>query len=199
MSSSNAFIAYLKKIYADYNTFKQFHKVQSRNPTVTFEEDVQILNRKALVLGKRVYISKGVVLHCGGGYWSNFGGKITIGDHVYIGSYALLQGAGEIEIGKNCQIGPNCMIFSLGPSIKKILLDRSVLDQDMIPHDFKKVTIEENAIVGAGTVILPGVTIGHGSLIWPGSFIHKDVAPETYIVTKLSSKNFKARAGLFRG
>ncbi len=57
-----------------------------------------------------------------------------------------------------------------------------------MPHDFKKVTIEENAIVGAGTVILPGVTIGHGSLIWPGSFIHKDVAPETYIVTKLEHK-----------
>ncbi len=198
MASPKVFLAYIKKLVADYKQFEHFYKIKTRNPTVTFEEDVQILNRKALKLGSRCYISKGVVLHCGGGYWSNFGGGITIGDHVYIGPYALLQGAGEIEIGKNCQIGPNSMIFSLGPAIKKLLADRSLMDQDTVPHDFNKVVIQDNAIVGAGTVILPGVTIGEGALIWPGSFIHKDVEPGTYMVTKLPTKLFRARAGMFR-
>ena len=198
MTGIKIFSAYLKKIYADYKQFEHMYKVQSRNPTVTFEDDVQILNRKALFLGKNIYISKGVVLHCGGGYWSKFGGNITIGDHCYLSSYAVLYGAGGIEIQKNCQIATGVMIFSQGPSIKKILADRSVMDEEVIPHDLAKVTIEENAIIGAGTIIMPGVTIGKGALIWPGSFIHKNVAPDTYIVTKLSTKKFTARPGLFR-
>ena len=172
------------------------YKVQSRNPTVTFEDDVQILNRKALFLGKNIYISKGVVLHCGG-YWSKFGGSITIGDHVYLSSYAVLYGAGGIEIQKNRQIATGVMIFSQGPSVK-ILTDQSLMDEKVIPHDFAKVTIEENATIGAGTIIMPGVTIGRNALIWPGSFIHKNVAPETYMVTRLNTKKFIPRPGLFR-
>lgn len=198
MASPKVFLAYIKKLMADYKQFEHLYKIKSRNPTVTFEDDVQILNRKALFLGKNIYISKGVVLHCGGGYWSNFGGSITIGDHVYLSSYAVLYGAGGIEIQKNCQIATGVMIFSQGPSIKKILTDRSVMDEEVIPHDFAKVTIEENAIIGAGAIIMPGVTIGKNALIWPGSFIHKDVAPGTYMVTKLRTKNFAARPGLFR-
>ncbi len=198
MASPKVFLAYLKKLMADYRTFEHLYKVQHRNPTCTFEEDVQILNRKALTLGTRCYISKGVILHCGGGQWSGFGGRIDIGDHVYIGPYAVLQGHGEIEIGKNCQIGPQCKIFSLGPSLKKLLLDPSLMEQDVIPHDFNKIVIQDNCIIGAGSLVASGVTIGAGSIILPGSLIHKDVPPGTLMIHKLQIKGVKARPGLFR-
>jgi acetyltransferase-like isoleucine patch superfamily enzyme len=188
---------YIRKFLRQYKRQKDLYKVQSRNPTVTFEDDVHILNRKNLFLGTHIYISKGTILHCGGGEWCNYGGKISIGDNVYIGPYGVLFGAGEIEIQRRCQFGPGVMIIaqSLHPDI---IYDESLLDHDVPPHKFGKIILEEGVLVGAGSIILEGVTIGHGSIISTGSLIQKDVPPDSYVITGKTAKFIDKKSPLFR-
>lgn len=187
----------IQQLLNEYKKKKDLYKVLSRNPTVTIEEDVQILNRKNLFLGNHIYIGKGTILHCGGGKWCNYGGKISIGDHVYIGSYGIFFGAGEIEIQRRCQFGPGVMIIaqSLHPDI---MHDESLLDHDIPPHKFGKITLEEGILVGAGSVILEGVTIGQGSIISVGSLIQKDVPPNSYVITGKTAKFIDKKSPLFR-
>jgi acetyltransferase-like isoleucine patch superfamily enzyme len=198
MKKKNSFLSwYLQNLLLQYKKKKDLHKVLSRNPTVTIEEDVQILNRKGLSLGEHIYISKGTILHCGGGEWSNYGGKITIGDHAYIAPYVVLFGAGEIEIQRRCQLGPRVFITSLSPD-KKIMEDESLLDMNVPPHAFAKVVIEEGVFLGAGTIVLMGTTVGRGSIIPPGSLIDKDIPAYSLVVSERRSKVISRESNLFR-
>jgi acetyltransferase-like isoleucine patch superfamily enzyme len=188
---------YIQQLIKEYKKKRDLHKVLGRNPTVTIEEDVQILNRKNLFLGNHIYISKGTILHCGGGEWCNYDGKIFIGDNVYIGPYGVFFGAGEIEIQRRCQFGPGVMIIaqSLHPDI---IYDETLLDHDVPPHKFGKIILEEGVLVGAGAIILEGVTIGHGSIISTGSLIQKDVPPDSYVITGKTAKFIDKKSPLFR-
>ena len=45
------------------------------------------------------------------------------------------------------------------------------------PVDFAPVVIEDDADLGVGSVILPGVTIGRGAVIGAGAVVAADVPP----------------------
>jgi carbonic anhydrase/acetyltransferase-like protein (isoleucine patch superfamily) len=44
-----------------------------------------------------------------------------------------------------------------------------------------KITIEDNVFVGIRSIIMPGVTIGTGSIVATGSLVTKDVPPHTVV------------------
>lgn len=52
------------------------------------------------------------------------------------------------------------------------------------PKEFLKTIIKKGASIGAGAVILPGVTIGEGALIGAGAIVSKDVPPFCQFVSK---------------
>ena len=52
--------------------------------------------------------------------------------------------------------------------------ERAILDA---PLKFAPVTIEDDADLGIGAILLPGVTIGRGAQIGAGAVVTKDVAP----------------------
>ena len=45
----------------------------------------------------------------------------------------------------------------------------------------KPVTIERGAWIGLGALILPGVTVGHGSIVGAASVVTTSVPPNTYV------------------
>ncbi len=76
-----------------------------------------------------------------------------------------------ISIGDNCTISDNVKILAHDASTK-IYLDYTKIAPVVINH---------NCFIGAGTIILPGVTVGPSSIIGAGSVVTKDVAPETIV------------------
>lgn len=186
---------YRKRLKKRYRGLKELHEVETRNPTAKFEEDVQIINPLKLSLGDNIYIAKGTILNCGGGEWCNHAGKITIGDQVYIGPYSVLLGAGEIEIGHRCQFGPGVMLIGQSLDMAKIK-DESTLDQRTPPHIFGKITIGEEVMIGAGAVILMGVTIGRGAYIAGGCIIKKDVEPYSFVIPRDKYKTINRNSPL---
>lgn len=122
-------------------------------------------------------------------------GKITIGTKSGIRPGTEISASrGNIIIGNNCFVNRNCMIVSH----EKIVLNDNVTigpgtyiyDHD---HDGKggyvtnPVIIEDNVWIGAGCIILKGVTIHAGSVIAAGTLVTKDVASNTMLFQKRKS------------
>jgi acetyltransferase-like isoleucine patch superfamily enzyme len=115
-------------------------------------------------------ISSSAVLSCKKG--------ISIGDHVWISHHTFIDGSNGVTIGRGAQICSSVGIFSHG-SHNALRLHGDHFIQ--IDHTERKgyargaVTIGDFTFVGAGAVILPGVTIGKGAMIAAGSVVTKDV------------------------
>jgi acetyltransferase-like isoleucine patch superfamily enzyme len=95
--------------------------------------------------------------------------KISIGDHSYVNHGCCFYGSSlkgvEIVVGNDVALGPHIRIFTATH-------DYSTYD---LKDTAESVTIEDNAWVGGGTIILPGVTIGRGAVIGAGSVVTKDI------------------------
>ncbi|MCK5010264.1 MAG: hypothetical protein KAS98_07245, partial [Deltaproteobacteria bacterium] len=141
MSSANpGFIRwYIRTLRRQYKQDKILQQIKRENPTVTIEEDVKIINQKNLFLGKNIVIQKGTILHCGGESWSDYRGKITIGDNCDIGPYCILYGAGEIEIKCGSGIAMGSRILSQQLDISRQREEGNDLSTSAIPLKFAKV------------------------------------------------------------
>lgn len=163
---------WLKSIDTRWTLFKI-----SATTGCVFEPGVEVRNPDRLVIGDGTIVASGVLLHCGGFAWSDGGGGIRLGSGSYVGPHSVLFGAGEIHIGDKVAIGPDCVITSHGHRFAQ--LDVPILDQDT---RFERVTIEDDVYVGAGAVILHGVTIGTGAVIGAGAVVSRDVAQHSVVL-----------------
>lgn len=93
-------------------------------------------------------------------------GKISIGENVYINSNCTFLDNAPINIGTNTLIGPNVSICTVTHGVNPSERHTNVI---------KPIRIGNNAWVGAGTVILPGVSIGDNSVIGANSVVNCDV------------------------
>lgn len=99
------------------------------------------------------------------------GKGITLGSRSGIGVNCLLSG--PISIGKDVMMGPDVVILTQNHTSKR--LDIPLIEQ--LEIDVRKVTVEDDVWIGARAIILPGVTIGTGSIIGAGAIVTKDVPP----------------------
>lgn len=115
------------------------------------------------------------------------GRNLVIGDSVDLSYGVILSTDGGIEIGARTLIGYRSMILTENHKIPEHMgtIFHSGLER-------KKVVIEEDVWIGANCIILPGVTIGEGSVIAAGSVVTKDVSP-FIIVGGVPAKLIKAR------
>ena len=136
----------------------------------TFESGVEIRSLDRLRVGSGTIIASGTLLHCGGYDWCDKGGGISIGRDSYVGPHSVLFGAGSILIGDKVALGPEVVVTSHGHTFADV--GSPILDQ---PTIFEPVVIEDDVYVGAGSIILHGVTIGRGAVIGAGAVVSKDI------------------------
>ena len=96
----------------------------------------------------------GAHMHLGDSVYANFNFTAVDDSHIYIGSYTM--------------IGPNVTVSTAGHPILPELREKAY--QFNMP-----VHIGRNCWIGAGAVIMPGVTIGDNSVIGAGSVVTKDI------------------------
>ena len=101
------------------------------------------------------------------------GAKLVIGDNLGISQTAIICHT-SIHIGNNVKIGGGTSIYdtdfhSLHPNL------RADSSTDFINKVNMPVVISDNVFIGAHTIILKGVTIGENSIIGAGSVVTKCV------------------------
>ncbi|MBO5420495.1 MAG: sugar O-acetyltransferase [Clostridia bacterium] len=93
-------------------------------------------------------------VHFGKMVYANFNLTMVDDTHIYVGDYTL--------------IGPNVTIATAGHPIDPELREKA--------YQFNRsVKIGKNCWIGAGAVIVPGVTIGDNTVIGAGSIVTKDI------------------------
>ena len=141
---------------------------------------------------KKLYLHrcKRVAKSCGDDFKVNGESYVTpnttLGNNVNFNGMKI-QGSGNVTIGDNFHSGIDCMIITSNHNYDK---------GDAIPYDetiiSKDVTIEDNVWIGNRVTILPGVTLGEGSIIQAGSVVVSDV--EKYAIAGGNpAKTFKYR------
>ena len=117
-------------------------------------------------LGTDSYIFRNVAIH---------GPKsVMIGSHVHIAEFVHIWGGGGVYIGDNVAIASHTVITSQTHDKYAKLFRNS--------YRAMPVKIEENVWIGAGAVILPGVTIGKGSVIGAQAVVTRDVPPRSLVL-----------------
>ncbi len=140
----------LEKLY-DYNATR---------PTQQ-QERAKLLKEMFAQIGENCYIEP--PLH------ANWSGKhVHLGDNVYANFNLTLVDDTHIYIGSNTMIGPNVIIATAGHPVLPEL--RLKVAQFNAP-----VHIGKNCWLGAGAIVLPGVTIGDNTVIGAGSVVTKDI------------------------
>lgn len=96
----------------------------------------------------------GYHVHFGNGVYANFNLTLVDDTHVYVGDHTM--------------IGPNVIVATAGHPVLPVL--REAVYQYNLP-----VRIGSNVWIGAGAILLPGVTIGDNAVIGAGSVVTKDI------------------------
>jgi galactoside O-acetyltransferase len=127
----------------------------------------QILKNLLAEIGENCYIEP--PLHANWGKYTHFG------NNVYANFNLTLVDDTDIFVGDNVMFGPNVVIATAGHPVDPPL--REKVAQFNIP-----VRIGKNVWIGAGAIVLPGVTIGDHSVIGAGSVVTKDIPPNVVAV-----------------
>lgn len=102
-------------------------------------------------------------------FHSNFGGHhVHFGSHIYANFNLTLVDDTHIYVGSRTMFGPNVTVATAGHPILPEL--RAQGYQYNAP-----VHIGENCWFGAGTIVLPGITIGDNVVVGAGSIVTKDL------------------------
>ncbi|MFH1190086.1 MAG: DapH/DapD/GlmU-related protein [Candidatus Omnitrophota bacterium] len=116
----------------------------------------------------RIYIGNGGIFLRNCSLYAHNDGTIRIGDRVGVSTNAVLNAAdgGEITINDDVLIGPNVVFRTSNHkyAAKEVPINRQ-------GHAAGKIIVEEDVWIGANAVILPGVTIGRGSVVGAGAVV----------------------------
>lgn len=173
-----------KTVIGNSEMHQFMHKVSNEAMKITAElngryhEPEEIRALFSELIGKPVDQSFGLFPP----FYTDCGKNITVGKNVFINSGCHFQDQGGITIGDGVLIGHNVVLATLNHdfSPKK----RSTLRPAPI-------VIGENVWIGSNATVVPGVTIGNGSIIAAGAVVTKNV-PENIIVGGVPAKIIKA-------
>ena len=143
-------LGYVNKLY-DFNMTR---------PT-ELDKRAQMLKEMFAEIGDDCYIEPpfhanwgGHHVHFGKSVYANFGLTMVDDTHIYVGDYTMF--------------GPNVVVATAGHPILPELREKAY-QYNMPVH------IGRNCWIGAGAIILPGVTIGDNTVIGAGSVVTKDI------------------------
>jgi len=142
----------------------------------------------------RYIICRPLFLHCGEdvnierGVYIGAGRTISIGSHSSIGINTVIHRG--TRIGSKVMIAPEVLIFTTNHRTSSTEIP--MIDQGYEPT--APVAIGDDVWIGARAIILPGVTVGSGSIVGAGAVVSRDV-PERAIVVGNPARIVRYRTG----
>lgn len=132
-------------------------------------------------------IAKKLFKKCGKGFITgekcrfNVGHQIEVGDNVSWNSGVYIDSKGGVEFGDYSMLAENVQIYT-----------HTHTELNHMVREYHKVIIKPYATCFSGVRILPGVTIGKGSMVATGSVVSHDV-PDLTVVAGSPAKELRKR------
>lgn len=138
----------------------RLYEYNSTRPTEADKRE-KLLSEMFAQIGEGCYIEP--PLH------ANFGGRhCHWGKHIYANFNLTMVDDTGIYVGDNTMFGPNVVLATAGHPILPELREKGC--QYNVP-----IHIGKNCWLGAGVIVLPGVTIGDNTVVGAGSVVTKDL------------------------
>nr|WP_309112392.1 sugar O-acetyltransferase [Saccharothrix sp.] len=129
---------------------------------------------------RRAEILKELLGHIGEGSWvmprfqCDYGYLIRLGRNSFLNYDAILMDCAPITIGDDVSIGPRAQLLTALHPVEDHELRRQRWETAA------PITIGDNAWLGGGVIVCPGVTIGDNAVIGAGSVVTRDVPPGVF-------------------
>jgi len=133
---------------------------------VLISDRASFYNCANISLGNNVRIDDFCVLSAGAG-------GITIGNYIHIAVYSSLIGASSITLLDFCNISSKVAIYSSSDDFSGKWMTNPMVPAEFTGVQHEDVIIGRHAIIGSGSVILPGVVLEDGVAIAALSLVKK--------------------------
>ena len=138
-------------------------------PYVRIFEPTVIINIENIAFGKYIIIDSFVLIQAKK--------KIKIGDYVHIPAFTSIFGNGRITMEDYSGLSSGVRIYSGSDDFKGCGFGNPTIDERFRNVKTGDILIHKFAIVGANSVVLPGVEIGEGASVGAGSVVTKNLDP----------------------
>jgi acetyltransferase-like isoleucine patch superfamily enzyme len=132
---------------------------------VRIESGVGCKHLETFEIGNGVFIGAQTYIQ------GRFDGVTRIGNHVWIGPQSYFD-ARQLILEDHVGWGPGAKV--LGSTHTGVPVDRPIMETDL---EIRPVHVEAWADIGTGAVLLPGVTVGKGSIVGAGAVVTSEVPP----------------------
>lgn len=103
--------------------------------------------------------------------------KIKIGNYVHIASFSSITGGAAVTLEDFSAISQGCRILTATDDFKSFGFGNSTINNKYRNIEQAPIHIGKFAVIGANSVILPGVTIGEGATVGANSVVTRDLGP----------------------
>lgn len=98
----------------------------------------------------------------------DYGYRTTIGDNAFLNFGAVLLDVAPIDIGADAQLGPNVQLLTpthpVDPELRRAKWESA-----------SPIAIGDNAWLGGGVIVCPGVTVGENTVVGAGAVVSRDL------------------------
>jgi len=173
--------------------------MKAANSATTREQELP-----PLTVGELCIVGTGVVLYRGAAIDPKvlMADLCTVRENVTIGRGTIVGRGVTVEnfctVGRYCKLESECYITAYSTLEDRVFIAPGVVTSndnfvgrtaERFKH-FKGVTVRKGGRIGAGTVLLPGVTVGEDALVAAGSVVSRDV-PARKIVLGAPAKPWR--------
>ena len=145
------------------------HQQQAQLKMYEYNQTLPTEDNKRQQLMKEMLGKVGVGCYLEPPFHANFGGQhVMLGDHVYANFNLTVVDDTYVYIGDHTMIGPNVTLASAGHPVLPELREKGY--QYNLP-----IHIGKNCWLGAGVIVVPGVTIGDNTVVGAGAVVTKDL------------------------
>ncbi|HEY4032234.1 MAG TPA: sugar O-acetyltransferase [Caulobacteraceae bacterium] len=102
-------------------------------------------------------------------FYTTGGRDITVGRNVFVNQNCTFYDLGGIDIADDVMIGPNVSLITSGHPLEPSRRREAVTA--------KPIVIERNVWIAAGAIVVGGVTVGENAVVAAGSVVTRDVPP----------------------
>lgn len=140
---------------------------------VLVSTDARLFGNERIRIRDNVRIDAFCMISAGGS------GHVTIGNHVHIASGARMFGDGGIDVEEFCTISAGTTLYSASDDYTGRHLIGPTIPDEYLDVDRRPIRLETLSAIGAHSVVLPGVTLGEGSVLGTMSLARSSLRPWT--------------------